>query len=84
MSKDNMSKDSRSKPYLPNPFDSAKRVPGVTVGLRPEDITDVWLNIDEDEAAQFLDQHAASIAAQMLAAGRRAAYEIMKQEGDRP
>jgi hypothetical protein len=70
-----------SESELPNPFECARRVIGVNVILRPDDITDVWGSLSKQQAEKLLDQHASSIAAQMLTAGISAAVQIMRQEG---
>lgn len=69
-----------SEANLPNPFECARRVVGVNVMLKPEDIMRVW-SITRNQAERLLDVHAPSIAAQMLAAGMDAVVEIIKQEG---
>lgn len=66
---------------LPNPFECARRVVGVNVQLRPEDVMNVWGMISRAEAERLLDEHGAEIAAQMLAAGIDAAVTIMRAKG---
>ncbi len=70
-----------SESELPNPFECARRIIGVNVMLRPDDITDVWGSLSKQQAETLLDQHASSIAAQMLTAGISAAVQIIRQEG---
>jgi hypothetical protein len=70
-----------SKSELPNPFECARHIIGVSVMLRPDDITDVWGSLSKQQAETLLDQHASSIATQMLTAGISAAVQIMRQEG---
>ncbi len=65
---------------VPNPFECARRVVGINVLLKPEDIM-CDPSITRQQAEQLLDRHASSIALRMLDAGRGAAVEIAKQEG---
>jgi hypothetical protein len=64
----------------PNPFECAKRIIGVNVMLKPDDVVHAWPSITLADAEYLLDHHASSIAAQMLNAGIRAAVEIIKQQ----
>lgn len=76
-----MSKEKKAN-KLPNPFETARRVCGITVLLRPEDVSDVWNSISPDGVARLFSLHGERIASVMLAAGVTAAVEIIKQEGD--
>lgn len=64
----------------PNPFTYAKRVPGLTVTIKPSDITDFCPGLSIVEVEALLSQHAPLIAVQMIAAGINAAVQII-QEG---
>ena len=66
---------------LPNPFDCARRVPGITVMLKPENVTSVGGAMTRDEAARLLDQHGPTIAARMLAAGVETAFNLAREAG---
>ncbi|MGB7158989.1 MAG: hypothetical protein WBD40_13030 [Tepidisphaeraceae bacterium] len=70
-----------SERHLPNPFECARRVGGVNVQLKPEDVMNVWGMISGAEAERLLDEHGTEIAAQMLAAGIDAAVTIMRAKG---
>ena len=70
-----------SEPNLPNPFESAKRVSGVHVRLRPEDLMNAVPALRPETVQRLLDRHGGTIAAAMLNAGIEAAIEISKQEG---
>jgi hypothetical protein len=70
-----------SESNLPNPFECARRIIGVNVMLKPQDIVDVWHSLTLDQAERLLDVHGCGIAAQMLAAGMSAAVEIIKRDG---
>jgi len=72
-----------SEPNLPNPFESAKRVSGVHVRLRPEDLMNAVPGLRIETVQRLLDRHGGTIAAAMLNAGIEAAIEISKQEGAR-
>jgi hypothetical protein len=66
---------------LPNPFECARRIIGVNVMLKPQDIVDVWHSLSLEQAERLLDVHGSGIAAQMFAAGMNAAVEIIKRDG---
>jgi hypothetical protein len=66
---------------LPNPFECARRIVGVNVLLKPQDIIDVWHSLSLEQAERLIDMHGSTIAAQMLAAGINAAVQIIQQEG---
>ena len=70
-----------SESNLPNPFESARRVSGVNVRLRPEDLVSAMPSIGIDTADRLLDRHGGTLAAVMLNAGIEAGIEIIKQEG---
>jgi hypothetical protein len=65
----------------PNPFECAKRIIGINVTLKPDDIVHARPSITLADAEYLLNHHASFIAAQMLSAGLRAAVEIIKQQG---
>lgn len=65
----------------PNPFESANRIIGVTVLLKPSDITEGWHGLTIAQAERLLDVYGSAIAAQMLASGITAVVQIAKQEG---
>jgi len=66
---------------MPNPFESAKRIVGVDVILKPDDIFHACPIVSLAEAEKVLDRHGSAIAAQMLRAGICAAVEIITHEG---
>jgi UTP-glucose-1-phosphate uridylyltransferase len=66
---------------MPNPFECAKRIVGVNVMLKPDDIVHACPSVSLATAELFLDMHASIIAVQMLSAGLSAAVEIIKQQG---
>jgi hypothetical protein len=66
---------------MPNPFECAKRVVGVNVMLKPDDIVHACPSFSLADAEYLLNHHVSFIAAQMLSAGLRAAVEIIKQQG---
>lgn len=70
-----------SDDMLPNPFKSARRVPGISVMLKPEDVTNAWGTMTRDKAAQLLDEHGSTIAARMLAAGIEMAFDLARDNG---
>jgi hypothetical protein len=67
---------------VPNPFQCARRIPGVIVMLKPRDVIDVWHSLTVEEAEHLLERHGLTIAAQMLTAGVNIAVEIIKHEGE--
>lgn len=67
---------------VPNPFASAKRVPGLTVTIKPSDVTDFCAGLSIAKAEMLLKEHASLIAVQMIAAGINAAAEILHQEAN--
>lgn len=70
-----------SESNVPNPFDSATRVSGITVRLRPEDLMAAHASPDREDITRLLDRHGGTLAAAMLSAGIEAAVEIIRQEG---
>ena len=70
-----------SESNIPNPFECAGRVVGVTVTLKPSDITEIWHSLTLEQAERLLDVHGSSIAAQMLAAGMDAAVDMIQRDG---
>ncbi len=70
-----------SEPNLPNPFEFAKRVSGIHVRLRPEDLVTAMPSIGIEVVGRVLDRHGGTLAALMLNAGIEAGIEIIKQEG---
>lgn len=66
---------------MPNPFECAKRIAGINVVLKPDDIHHTQPGVSLADAKQVLDRHASAIAAQMLKAGICAAVEIITREG---
>ena len=66
---------------MPNPFECAKRIVGVNVMLKPDDIVHACPSFSLADAEYLLDHHVSFIATQMLSAGLRAAVEIIKQQG---
>jgi len=75
-----------SKQNLPNPFECARRIHGVSVLLKPEDVMDIGTGpvLSRVEAERLLDEHGPTIAAQMLVAGINAAAHIISEQGGRP
>ena len=74
-----------SKQNLPNPFECARRIHGVSVLLKPEDVMDTGTGpvLSRAEAERLLDEHGSTIAAQMLVAGINAAVDIISEQGGR-
>ncbi|MBA3777085.1 MAG: hypothetical protein H0X11_11700 [Betaproteobacteria bacterium] len=70
-----------SESNLPNPFETAKRVSGVSVRLRPEDLTHAMPGVGMEIVERLLNRHGGTLAAVMLSAGIEAAIEIIHQEG---
>ena len=70
-----------SESRVPNPFECAKRVVGVSITMKPSDIVHASPNVSLIDAEHLLDRHAAIIAVKMLNAGIRAAVEIIDREG---
>ncbi len=66
---------------LPNPFESARRVDGVTVRLRTEDLMAAYPKATVESVQRMFDRHGGTIAAMMLQAGIEAGIEMMRQEG---
>lgn len=66
---------------LPDPFQSAKRIGGIHVHLRPEDLIVSDAATDMEAAKRLLDRHGGTLAAVMLSAAINAAIEIMREEG---
>ena len=66
---------------LPDPFKCAKRIAGVSVLLRPEDIVNACPGVVRERVDRLLDRHGGTLAAAMLAAGIEAAAQIIRQEG---
>ena len=65
---------------VPNPFTSARRIVGINVLLKPEDIMAIW-SITSEQAELLINRHSSSIAVQMFAAGQKAVEQIIQQEG---
>ena len=74
-----------SKQNLPNPFECARRIHGVSVLLKPEDVMGSGAGqvLSRAEAERLLDEHGPAIAAQMLVAGIDAAASILSEQGGR-
>ncbi len=70
-----------SESPLPNPFESARRVDGVTVRLRPEDLIAAYPKATVESVQRMFDRHGGTLAAIMLQAGIDAGLELMRQEG---
>ena len=70
-----------SESKAPNPFECAKRLIGMNVALKANDILHAHPCVSLAEAEQVLDRHASTIAARMLKAGINTAVEIIKREG---
>ncbi len=70
-----------SESPISNPFESARRVDGVTVRLRPEDLIDAYPKATVESVQRMFDRHGGTIAAMMLQAGFDAGIEMMRQEG---
>ena len=70
-----------SESELPNPLRTAKRISGVHVSLRPDELIYAWPNLCREVAERLLDRHGGTIAGAMLGAGLRAANEIIREEG---
>ena len=75
-----------SKQKLQNPFECARRIHGVSVLLKPEDVmgTGAGPVLSRTEAERRLDEHGSAIAAQMLVAGINAAANLISEQGGRP
>jgi hypothetical protein len=67
----------------PNPFECAKRVVGVNVVLKPDDIVRASPKVSIADAEELLNRYGARIAAEMLNTGIRTALNIIK-EGSAP
>ena len=74
-----------SKEKLPNPFECARRIHGVSVLLKPEDVMDTGTGpvLSRAEAERLLAEHGPTIAAHMLVAGINAAVAIISEQGGR-
>jgi hypothetical protein len=70
-----------SENHLPDPFQSAKRISGIHVHLRPEDLVTSHAATDINAATRLLNRHGGTVAAAMLSAGIKSAIEIAQQEG---
>ena len=70
-----------SESPIPNPFESARRVDGVTVRLRTEDLIAAYPNGTVESVQRMFDRHGGTLAAMMLQAGIDAGLELMRQEG---
>ena len=70
-----------SESNVPNPFESARRIGGVTVHLRAEDLITARPGLRPQAAERLMDRHGGTLAAAMLGAGINAAIEIVRQEG---
>lgn len=68
---------------LPDPFKTARRVAGVTVHLRAEDLLTADANFDRELIDRMLERHGGTLAAPMLGAGIEAAMDIIRREGGR-
>ena len=66
---------------LPNPFESARRVDGVTVRLRPEDLIAAYPKATVESVQRMFDRNGGTLAAMMLQAGIDAGLELMPREG---
>jgi hypothetical protein len=66
---------------IPNPFESAKRLNGVTARLRPEDLFAAYPNATVESVLRMFDRHGGTIAAMMLQAGIDTGLELMRQDG---
>ncbi len=70
-----------SESPLPNPFESARRVEGVTVRFRPEDLMAAYPKATIESVQRMFDRHGGTIAAIMLQAGIEAGIDLMRREG---
>lgn len=70
-----------SETHLPDPFQSAKRIGGVHVHLRPEDLVASDPTVSIEAASRLLDRHGGTLAAVMLSAAIEAALQIARREG---
>ncbi len=70
-----------SESPIPNPFESARRVDGVTVRLRPEDLMAAYPAATVESVLRMFDRHGGALAATMLQAGIDAGLELMPREG---
>jgi hypothetical protein len=70
-----------SENHLPDPFQSAKRISGIHVHLRPADLVTSHAATDMEAAKRLLDRHGGTLAAAMLSAALNAAIEITREEG---
>ncbi len=70
-----------SESPIPNPFDSARRVDGVTVRLRPEDLMAAYPKATVECVQRMFDRNGGTLAATMLQAGIDAGLELMRREG---
>jgi hypothetical protein len=70
-----------SKDKLPNPFESARRMPGITVQLDPHDIIARNPGMTAEQADDLLNRHGHEIAGRMIRAGVDAARALHRGEG---
>jgi hypothetical protein len=70
-----------SNDKLPNPFESARRMPGITVQLDPQDIMARTPGMTEKQADELLNRHGHEIAGRMIRAGVDAATALHRAEG---
>ncbi len=70
-----------SESPIPNPFVSARRVDGVTVRLRPEDLMAAYPKVTVECVQRMFDRNGGTLAAMMLQAGIDAGLELMPREG---
>ena len=66
---------------LPDPFKTAKRIEGIIVHLRPEDLWRSDSTVDRTTIARLMEHHGGTLAAAMLSAGIEAAFNILHREG---
>lgn len=68
---------------LPDPFKSARRVEGITVHLRPEDLLNSNTMLDRASISRLMERHGGTLAAAMLAAGIETGLDLLHREGGR-
>jgi hypothetical protein len=70
-----------SKDKLPNPFESARRMPGITVQLGPDDIIARNPSMTVEQADELLTRHGFEIAGHMIRTGVDAATALHRAGG---
>jgi hypothetical protein len=73
-----------SQENRPNPFKSARRLPGLVVHLDPRDIVARQPDLTIQQSDELLNRHGHAIAASMIQAGVEAAIALHQSEGRQP